>query len=348
MLWTLLVKDLRRARHNPWPYLINLALPLCITALIGLVFGPSTKGGGLGPIKVAVVDDDDSVLGSLLRGAMNQGDFKKHLETRFLEREEALKQINDNKISAVLIIPKGFTRSYLSGDGPVAFELIKNPAQSFYPAILEELLQLRLIRAIVAMNSYLFELGSRSNEPINEVELRALAKAENLASLKAQFAGRNPTPSGFNQSLPGTLVQFLMMNLMIFGGASVAGERAEGVLRRLAVYPIRRWELVIGKVYGRFLLGGVQIIFFLLLGQFIFKVILGQNLFAILLTLGLYAWVIESGRSHGLNEPVPYVALTFARQSEEATLKTTRVCHALVRSSFSSCFQSSDPGAGPS
>src|SRR5256885_12210046 len=141
MLWTLLIKDLRRAWHNPWPYLINLALPLCITALIGLVFGPSSKGGGLGQIKLAVVDEDDSVLSSLLRGAMNQGDFKKHLEARFLERTDALQQINDNKISAVLIIPKGFTRTYLAGDGPVAFELMKNPAQSFYPAILEELLQ---------------------------------------------------------------------------------------------------------------------------------------------------------------------------------------------------------------
>src|SRR6266516_1935206 len=92
MLWTLLIKDLRRARHNPWPYLINLALPLCITALVGLVFGPSSKGGGLGQIKLAVVDEDDSVLSSLLRGAMNQGDFKKHLEARFLERKEAFKQ----------------------------------------------------------------------------------------------------------------------------------------------------------------------------------------------------------------------------------------------------------------
>ena len=35
MLWTLLIKDLKRARHNPWPYLLNLALPLCITALRG-------------------------------------------------------------------------------------------------------------------------------------------------------------------------------------------------------------------------------------------------------------------------------------------------------------------------
>src|SRR2546427_10115175 len=149
MLWTLLIKDLKRARHNPWPYLLNLALPLCITALVGLVFGPSSKGGGLGQIKLAVVDDDDSVLGSLLRGAMNQGDFKKHLEARFLEREQALKQINDNEISAVLIIPKGFTRNYLTGDVPVAFELIKNPAQSFYPAILEELLQV----AVAGLNA---------------------------------------------------------------------------------------------------------------------------------------------------------------------------------------------------
>src|SRR5437870_4254349 len=109
MLWMLLIKDLSRARHNPWPYLINLALPLCITALIGLVFGPSSKGGGLGQIKMAVVDEDDSVLSSLLRGAMNQGDFKKYVEARFLGKEQALKQINNDRISAVLIIPKGFT-----------------------------------------------------------------------------------------------------------------------------------------------------------------------------------------------------------------------------------------------
>ena len=156
MLWTLLIKDLRRARHNPWPYLLNLALPLCITALIGLVFGPSSKGGGLGQIKLAVVDEDDSVLSSLLRGAMNQGDFKKHLEARFLERNQAFKQINDNQVSAVLIIPKGFTRTYLAGYGPVAFELIKNPAQSFYPAILEELLQV----AVTGLNAVARNLRS--------------------------------------------------------------------------------------------------------------------------------------------------------------------------------------------
>ena len=199
-------------------------------------------------------------------------------------------QTKRDKAERGIRIPADFTAKIIKTE-PVKVEFFQVEGSGAESAFL---IELRLIRAIVAMNSHLLELASRSNEPITEVQLRALSKAENLVSLKAQFAGRNPTPSGFNQSLPGTLVQFLMMNLMIFGGASVAGERAEGVLRRLAVYPIRRWELVIGKVYGRFLLGGVQIIFFLLLGQFVFKVNLGQNLFAILLTLCIYAWLAAS------------------------------------------------------
>ena len=186
MLWTLLIKDLRRARHNPWPYLLNLALPLCITALIGLVFGPSSKGGGLDRINLAVVDEDHSVLSSLLRGAMNQGDFKKHLETRFLERKEAFKQINDNKISAVLIIPKGFTRSYLAGDGPVAFELIKNPAQSFYPAILEELLQV----AVAGLNAAARNLRSDLPEWKEIFEKEGRPDMKRIAGLMVRVGDR--------------------------------------------------------------------------------------------------------------------------------------------------------------
>src|SRR5258708_25300447 len=103
MLWTLLWKDLRRARHNPWPYILNLALPLCITGLIGVVFGPSSKGGGLGVIKVALVDEDDSLLSSLMRGAMNQREFSKRIEAQFLDRGEALRRIDENKLSGVFI-----------------------------------------------------------------------------------------------------------------------------------------------------------------------------------------------------------------------------------------------------
>jgi ABC-2 type transport system permease protein len=51
---------------------------------------------------------------------------------------------------------------------------------------------------------------------------------------------------------------------------------------------------VVGTVYGRFLLGMVQVAFFLLLGKLVFKVNLGTNLWAILLILSIYSWMAAS------------------------------------------------------
>ena len=140
MLRVLLAKDLRRAWRNPLPWLINLLVPLCMTALIGLAFGTKSDSGALGRIKFAVVDEDKSPLTGFLRGGASQGEGGKYLEPVFLEREAAMKLINDNKTSAVLIIPTNFTRHYLTGRAPVSLELIKNPAQSVHPAVLEEML----------------------------------------------------------------------------------------------------------------------------------------------------------------------------------------------------------------
>ena len=139
MFFALLAKDLRRARHNPVPWLTNLAIPLCITALIGLAFGGKQEAG-LGHIRFAVVDEDQSVIGKMLRSMSAQGTNAQKLEPVFLDRTNALAAINHNELSAVLIIPTNFTKHYLAAAAPVSLELIKNPAESVNPAVLEELL----------------------------------------------------------------------------------------------------------------------------------------------------------------------------------------------------------------
>jgi len=140
MLLVLLAKDLRRAWHNPLPWLINLIVPLAMTALLGVVFGAGSDNSKLGRIRFAVVDEDQSVLSDMLRGAVNQNQAGDHLEPVFMERTNALKLINENKISAVLIIETNFMRDYLTARAPVSLHLIKNPAESISPAVLEELL----------------------------------------------------------------------------------------------------------------------------------------------------------------------------------------------------------------
>src|SRR5262249_30493906 len=130
--------------------------------------------------------------------------------------------------------------------------------------------------------------------PLTEEQLRAVFAEPDPVKLDARFAGRKPVPSGFNFSLPGNLVMYLMMNLLLFGGTSVAAERRNGVLRRILVHAVTHTQLVLGKIYGLMLLGVAQIVFFLVFGRFVLNVNLGANLFAVTVTLLVFAWVAGS------------------------------------------------------
>jgi ABC-type multidrug transport system permease subunit len=140
MLRVLLAKDLRHAVRNPLPWIINLIVPLSMTLLVGLIFGRHADSGALGRIRFAVVDEDKSLLGDLLRGVTNQAKGGRHFDPVFMGREAAMREIDADKISAVLIIPANFMSNYLRAREPVSLELIKNPAESVNPAVLEELL----------------------------------------------------------------------------------------------------------------------------------------------------------------------------------------------------------------
>ena len=66
----------------------------------------------------------------------------KYFDPAFQTREAALRLLNDNRISALVVIPQGFTSAFFQGTSARGLELIKNPAQRFLPAIVEELLRL--------------------------------------------------------------------------------------------------------------------------------------------------------------------------------------------------------------
>ncbi len=158
------------------------------------------------------------------------------------------------------------------------------------------LIEIRLVRALIAMNGHLLEArpGTTNFPPFTEAKLREVMARPDPVVLDATFAGRKPLPSGFNFSLPGNLVMYLMMNLLIFGGSTIAAERRNGVIKRLMLHPVTRMEIVLGKIYGLLLLGLVQIVFFLAVGKFLFHVNLGANLPGVAVTLIVFAWVAGS------------------------------------------------------
>jgi ABC-type multidrug transport system permease subunit len=203
-----------------------------------------------------------------------------------------LNPTNRETAARVIRIPAGFTDNALHFK-PTKLQFLKRDDSGEADAAL---IEVRLVRALIAMNGHLLEAATQTNSggSFTESQLREIMARPNPVSLEAKFAGRKPVPSGFNFSLPGNLVMYLMMNLLIFGGSTIAAERRNGVIKRIMVHPVTRLELVMGKIYGLMLLGLVQILFFLAVGKFLFHVNLGANLPAVALTLLVFAWVAGS------------------------------------------------------
>lgn len=186
-------------------------------------------------------------------------------------------------------LPADFTARVQSGQGAKVGFFEVGSGRTGEGAMIE----LRLLRAVLAMNSHLLAaaMAPGTGSWLNEAAVSAARAVPATVRLDARFAGRRPVPSGYRFSLPGNLVMYVMMNLLVFGGASVAGQRSRGVLRRLAAQPVTREEILGGKIYGLFLLGVVQVVVFLVAGRWLFGVPLGANLPGVFTVLLVYAWV---------------------------------------------------------
>ena len=271
--------DLRLFFKHKSAYIWLFAVPLAFVYFMGFaVRGPGRPYNRTPP--VLVENADTNFLGRVFLAELTTQDIW------------LLDPTNRETAARIIRIPADLTDNALQLK-PTKLQFLKGEDSGEADTAL---IEVRLVRALIAMNGHLLEASTQTNAggTFTEAQLREIMARPNPVSLKAKFAGRKPTPTGFNFSLPGNLVMYLMMNLLIFGGATIAAERRNGVIKRLMVYPVARLELVMGKIYGLMLLGVVQILFFLAVGKFLFHVNLGANLPAVALTLVIFSWVAAS------------------------------------------------------
>lgn len=271
--------DLRLFFKHKSAYIWLFGVPLAFVYFIGFaVSGPGDPHNQTPP--VLIENADTNFMGRIF------------LDELSAQNMRLLEPTNREQAACIIRIPADFTANALELK-PTKLQFLQAGESGEADSALVEL---RLVRALIAMNGHLLEAASRTNSGgrFTEARLREIMAKPNPVSLNAKFAGRRPVPTGFNFSLPGNLVMYLMMNLLIFGGATIAAERRNGILKRLTVFPVTRAELVTGKIYGLMLLGIEQILFFLVAGKFLFHVNLGANLPAVTLTLIVFAWVAAS------------------------------------------------------
>ena len=269
--------DLKLLLKRKTVFVWLLVMPLAFVTFIGIA-NRGDKDGPSNPNPRVLIDNlDTGFMGGLLMEELNAQGMRLVGED---ERDEAERGI---------AIPAAFTDRVLAAE-QVELAFFKVQGSGGAPAAM---IEVRLVRALVGLNSALVEfvLENPPGTEFSEEGLRERLKSEDPVQLDARFAGRDPIPAGYQQSLPGILVMYLLINLLSFGAISLTIERREGIIRRLAAYPVRRFELVLGKIFGRFLVGGLQTLLLLAAGQLVFGVKVGHNIPLILITLAIYSWL---------------------------------------------------------
>jgi len=270
--------DLRLFLRNRASFVWLFVMPLVFVYFMG--FANRGPGGPASPRPAVRVENADAgFLGGVFLGILGEQGLAVVTGTNGASARRGIR------------IPAEFTAEVTSGrQGKIDFFTIEGTENAA-----SVLVEIRVLRALIALNSQLLEWATANGGTApTGAGLEALRARADPVVLVSTHAGRKPIPTGFSFSLPGVLVMYLMMNLLIFGATSVAWERRSGVLRRVAVHPVSRAGYVAGKLYGLVLLAGVQVLFLLVCGRVLFQVNMGESWFGILVALLIYAWMAAS------------------------------------------------------
>lgn len=316
-LFLIAIKDVKLIFRDRAALVFMLLAPFALTLGLGLATGSfsSNNNSGILDIPVVVVNDDHSSLGDAFVELVQSEDLADLLAPQILtDLSVGKKLVDDNKTTAVIYIPAGFTDSIISADGqsgsndPVLIELYGNPSSPTGVGIIKNVLEQFLtqvdkgrIGGQVAVTQLL------ENGIIDPSQAMAVGQSMGLAQGSAINEGsviqlNNLTADGeevdFNilaMLAPGMALMFLMYTVS-HGGRSLLVEQSSGTLPRLLVSPTSSMQVLGGKVFGIFLSGLAQMLILIIGTGLLFKLNWGDPLAVLLLviaaTLGATGWGI--------------------------------------------------------
>ncbi|MCP5102248.1 MAG: ABC transporter permease [bacterium] len=191
----------------------------------------------------------------------------------------ALQEVNEEpeQYNRLLIIPTDFSKKIAAKE---AQQLVfkKRDGANVQAAAQAET---RIIQAIA--------------KTITRLILNSGSEFRNIIRLKTQFPENTLTkiPSGFDHVIPGTMVQFIMMMVLIYGGIVVMTDRKRGILSRILFSSASIAQLWGGKFLGRLMMGLLQSLILIVTGLLFFNLNLG-NIFLSLLNIFFFCITVAS------------------------------------------------------
>ncbi len=296
-IFIIAMKDLKQIIRDRKTFLFLLIMPIMFTFLFGIAFRqePSSNKETRLPVGIINLDANDSISDKLLSLLDNSTII--HLESGENEQELA-KLLEDEKITAYLVIPQGYGVS-MATDQPKKLVLVANTSsvnglntKNEINAQANRLVSaVRIAQLLVSSNTELFSsiitnvLEQWQNPPVQLVKGGAsFIDLDELAHLKVEEAAISKLESNaYAHSSPSMILQFAVAGLLTCAQVIVS-ERKSRCLQRLLTTSTSRTQILLGHYLAIFLLILMQFATLILFGQFVLKLAYFSQPLAILIT----------------------------------------------------------------
>ncbi|MCC6602036.1 MAG: ABC transporter permease [Anaerolineae bacterium] len=311
-IWNIAWKDTTIRFRDRNALILMVAAPLVLSAIIGSAFGSFLNGSDPAPISaipVLLVNQDDGEMGQQFATILTSdalGDLL--VVTEMADETAARQQVQRGEARAAIVIPDGFSEA-VSGDSETA----ESPALVQFYADPSATVTPNIVRGVVTQIVNGFNSAAISSEvTVAQLTAEAATLGPALANLgtvlQAEMQSRfnegqplvialNDVPVGETEETadispfaffaPSMGILFLMFSMMD-GTRSILEEEQEGTLSRLVSTPTSHLEIILGKIGGVFLTGGLQFVVFVVASALIFQLNWGNSLLGLaMLTLAV-------------------------------------------------------------
>ena len=283
------LKDLRIRFSNPMEWAFFLILPV----FFSLIIGGSTGAPADSRVGFYVVDEAQTSLSTSLVDALNASTS---VRPELKDRQEALKDLDERKVSAVLLLPAGLDWDAISTTAQsVELRQLAGNTNAF---VVQQGVQAALgeVSSAVQIASFSTQQGEQLVGFASQAERSAwFSQALSLAQTALQVTPNRVLETIADVADPvqydpktnssiGQMITWVFIPLIGLSGM-LAYERQIGTLRRLFTSPTSRAVYLGGTIIGMVLTAMLQMTILIAFGKFVLRVNWGNSVLAIAMML---------------------------------------------------------------
>jgi ABC-2 type transport system permease protein len=270
---------------------LMLLAPLGLTLAMSAAFGRDGNPG-ISDIPVLVVNYDEGEFGDLFVEILQSEGLRELISPTVVTDETAARAAVDrDEAAAVIIIQSHLSERIvparpLAETDPEAIELYLNPTRPISSGVVQAIagqfiaqVNAGAVGGQVAVTQLVInglitrDQAAEVGQGVGETAARRSTETR-LITVARQFEGEETSGGGFDwmgYMAPSMAILFLMFAVMD-GGRSILTERDNGTLPRMLTAPVNAAQVLVGKLFGTYLIGFAQMSILIVASVLIFNV----------------------------------------------------------------------------